>query len=72
MKKLTHFLGRSAFGVCAYLGKKIGLSTDVVRMHFIYASFATFGSPVIFYLIVAFWLNLRKYVRQSQPSTKLG
>jgi phage shock protein PspC (stress-responsive transcriptional regulator) len=70
MKQIPFMIGRSAFGVCSYLGKKMGLSTDVVRLHFIYASFATLGSPVIFYLIVAFWINIRKYINGSRTVVK--
>ncbi|MFT7588419.1 MAG: phage shock protein C, partial [Limisphaerales bacterium] len=27
--------------------------------------FLTFGSPVVFYLAIAFWLNLRAYIRKT-------
>jgi len=29
------------------------------------------GSPVIIYLIAAFWLNLRKYIRSNKTSWDL-
>jgi phage shock protein PspC (stress-responsive transcriptional regulator) len=70
MKQLPILLGRSAFGVCSYLGKKMGLSTDVVRLNFIYASFVTLGSPVIFYLVLAFWINIRKYIKGNRVTAK--
>jgi len=54
---------RHAFGVCSYLGDKMGLSHANVRMYFIYTSFITMGSPLIIYLFVAFWVNIRKYIR---------
>jgi len=57
---------RSAFGVCSYLGDKMGLASARVRMYFIYLSFATLGSPIIVYLFVAFWLNVKRYVKNSQ------
>ncbi len=57
---------RSAFGVCSYLGWKMGVATARVRMYFIYLSFVTFGSPIIFYLITAFWLNVKRYIQQQR------
>ena len=57
---------RSAFGVCSYLGDKMGLASARVRMYFIYLSFATLGSPIIIYLFVAFWLNVKRYIKNSR------
>jgi len=59
---------RSAFGVCSYLGEKLGISVSGVRMYFIYVTFVTMGSPIILYLIAAFWLNIRKYVKPTKIS----
>jgi phage shock protein PspC (stress-responsive transcriptional regulator) len=59
-----------AFGVCAYLGEKMGIAASRVRMYFIYVSFLTFGSPAILYFIIAFWLNVKRYVQQSTNSVK--
>lgn len=56
---------RSAFGVCSYLGSKMRLSSERVRIYFIYTSFVTMGSPIIIYLIVAFWLNIRRYLKRN-------
>ena len=56
---------RSAFGVCQYLGEKMRLSPAAVRKYFIYTSFIGMGSPLIVYLIVAFWVNLRRYIRRG-------
>lgn len=52
-----------SFGVCSYLAHKWGLSESKVRMYFVYTSFLSFGSPVIFYLATAFWINIKKYLR---------
>ncbi|MFM9949113.1 MAG: PspC family transcriptional regulator [Saprospiraceae bacterium] len=59
-------LERSAFGVCSYLGEKMGVASARVRMYFIYASFITLGSPFIIYLAIAFWLNIKRYVKQRR------
>lgn len=58
-------ISKSAYGVCTYIGEKVGIATSKVRLYFIYMSFLTFGSPIIVYLFVAFWLNVRKYIRNS-------
>jgi len=66
MNKLKHILERSLFGVCSYLGQKMGIASARVRLYFIYLSFVTLGSPVIFYLFVAFWLNVKKYIKKNK------
>ena len=66
MERLKYLLEKSAFGVCSYLGDKMGIASSRVRLYFIYLSFVTLGSPVIFYLFTAFWLNVRRYIRRSR------
>lgn len=56
---------RSAFGVCSMLGEKLGISTARIRIYFIYTSILALGSPIIFYLVLAFWINIKKFVRQQ-------
>ena len=68
MDKLRNSVERYAFGVCSYVGDKIGLSSNRVRLYFIYASFITFGSPIVVYLVLAFWINLKKYLQKSRHS----
>jgi phage shock protein PspC (stress-responsive transcriptional regulator) len=51
---------QSAFGVCNTLAQYIGIAPSRVRMYFIYLSFGTLGSPIVLYLFMAFWLNIRK------------
>lgn len=53
------------FGVCSYLGEKMGVASRRIRLYFLYATFLTFGSPVVLYLAFAFWLNLRSYIRHK-------
>ena len=48
------------------MGEKLGISTGRIRLYFIYTSCLTLGSPVIFYLIAAFWLNIKKYQQESR------
>lgn len=57
-----HFLEKSVFGVCQVLGEWLKINPARIRLFFIYASFITFGSPLGLYLIIAFWLNIKKYI----------
>jgi phage shock protein PspC (stress-responsive transcriptional regulator) len=59
------FFEARAFGVCTYLGERFNLSIHKVRNIFIYLSFLSFGSPVVVYMIVAFWLDLKSYIRRK-------
>lgn len=65
--KIQHFFESRAFGVCTHLGEKLGVATSSIRLFFIYASFITFGSPVIIYLSLAFIVNMRKHLRKRNP-----
>ncbi len=64
MRKVQGFFEKYAFGVCNRLGEKLGIATSGIRMFFIYASFLTFGSPVLIYLALAFIMNIRKHLRR--------
>lgn len=66
MNKLRQFIEWQAFGVCSAIGEKLGIATSRIRMWFIYISFLTVGSPVIVYMIMAFWLNIKKYILSAK------
>ena len=66
MNLLKVTVEKSVFGVCSYLAEKMGVRTGRVRLYFIYLTFATLGSPILIYLMTAFWLNLKKYIRNSK------
>jgi phage shock protein PspC (stress-responsive transcriptional regulator) len=59
---------QTAYGVCTKIGERIGLSTRRIRVFFIYTSFLTLGSPVIVYMILAFWINMKNYVREKRTA----
>lgn len=60
--KVKDFVEWKAFGVCSAIGEKLGIASSSIRLWFIYISFLTLGSPVILYMILAFWMNLKQYV----------
>jgi phage shock protein PspC (stress-responsive transcriptional regulator) len=62
MNQLKEYIEWQAFGVCSAVGEKMGIATSRIRMWFIYISFLTLGSPVIVYMIAAFWLNMKRYI----------
>jgi len=66
MKKIQNYLETQTFGVCTRLGEKLDIPISSIRIFFIYASFLTFGSPVIIYLGLAWIINLRKHWRRSR------
>ena len=59
---LIKYIERYAFGICSLLGEKFGIRASTIRLYFIYVSFFTFGSPVVLYLAIAFWLNIKHYM----------
>jgi phage shock protein PspC (stress-responsive transcriptional regulator) len=66
MNKLREFIEVQAFGVCTAIGEKLGIATERIRMWFIYISFLTMGSPVIIYMILAFWMNIKRYILSAK------
>jgi len=68
MNKLRNLFELSVFGVCSHIGKKLGIASSSIRKYFIYLSFFTFGSPVILYLVFAFWLDISKHSRRSRSA----
>lgn len=67
--RLRFFVENQIFGVCTRLGEKLNFSVSSIRLYFIYASFLTFGSPIIIYLVLAFWMELRKHWRRHSSPT---
>ena len=66
MRKIQYFFEKQAFGVCTKLGDTMDIPTATIRLYFIYASFLTFGSPVLIYLGIAFWMNFKQHLRKSK------
>ncbi len=63
INKIQTYFERQAFGVCAWWGEKLQLKSSRIRMSFIYLSFLTFGSPIFIYLIMAFILEHKEYIK---------
>lgn len=72
-QKLTLFFEMRSFGVCEWWARKLGIQTDRVRVGFVYASFFTFGSPLIVYLIMAWILENKHYfkLQREKPKTSI-
>ncbi|MCA0383092.1 MULTISPECIES: PspC domain-containing protein [Phnomibacter] len=66
MNKLRSLVEYNLFGVCSYLGEKFNIASSKIRLYFIYLSFLTFGSPVIFYFFLVFWMNMRRYMQNMK------
>ena len=60
--QFKNFVEWKAFGVCAAIGEKLGVASSRIRLWFIYISFLTMGSPIIIYMILAFWMNMKRYI----------
>jgi phage shock protein C len=69
MNKLRYYVENQIFGVCAKLGEKLNFPASTIRKYFIYATFMTFGSPIILYLVLAFWMDIRQHWRKSNSPT---
>lgn len=52
------------FGLCSWLGEKLGIRATTIRMYFIYLTFFTFGSPIVIYLFGSFLLEHKQYFKK--------
>ena len=68
LNSIKDFFEKQAFGVCAFLGERLQMRSSVIRLFFIYASFLTIGSPIIIYMILAFWIKMKTYVKSKRTS----
>ena len=68
IQDIKDYFEKQAFGVCTWLGDKLEMPSSVIRLFFIYTSFLTAGSPLIIYMVLAFWLKLKNYVRSKRSS----
>ena len=68
MRAIKYQIERSVFGVCTLLGERMGIPTRRIRLFFIYTSCLTLGSPVLFYLIMAFWMRMKSYISEKKNS----
>ena len=66
IKQIQNFFEKHAFGVCTFLGEKLGIASSSIRLFFIYISFLTLGSPIVIYLSMAFILDMRRHLRKRR------
>lgn len=69
-KKVVSLLEFQLFGVCSWMGEKLGIKATSIRLYFIYLSFFTFGSPIIVYFISSFILEHRHYFKPTVQSKR--
>lgn len=65
--KWRDLLEKQAFGVCSAISDHFGLAVDKIRIYFVYLSLITFGSPIVIYLFLAFWLRWKQYLQGRRP-----
>lgn len=66
MNKLRSFVEWNAFGVCSSIGEKLSIAPSRIRQYFIYTSVVTMGSPIIVYMILAFFKNIKGFIKSSK------
>ena len=65
---IRKYFEHRGFEVCTRTGERMGIAPGVVRKYFIYTSFLTFGSPVLIYMILAFWIQIKDHLRSRKHS----
>ena len=66
MNRFKDFIEWKVYGVCARIGEVLGIPAITIRKYFIYISFITMGSPVIIYVFLAFWMNVKHYILNAR------
>ena len=63
LQAVTRLIEQSTFGVCSRIGEKLGIASSSIRKYFIYASCFTFGSPIVVYFALLFWMNIKRHMK---------
>lgn len=71
IERIRNYCEIIGYDVCSRMGDRLGIQPEIVRLYFIYISFLTFGSPLIIYLFLAFWLRFKDYVIKSKRPSVL-
>lgn len=65
---IRDFCERRGYEVCSRMGDRMGIRPSVIRLYFIYISFLAFGSPILIYMFLAFWIRIKDYVQSPRRS----
>ncbi|MGB8704156.1 MAG: PspC domain-containing protein [Gillisia sp.] len=65
---IRHFFERHGFYVSSRLAEKLGIRARIIRLFFIYLSFATLGVGFALYLTLAFWLRIKDMIYTKRTS----
>ena len=68
MVLLKIWIEKNAFQFFTNLGEVLGLASSRVRLFFLYTAFLTATSPLILKLILYFWFNMKRYIRERRQS----
>ncbi|MFN8298686.1 MAG: PspC family transcriptional regulator [Chitinophagales bacterium] len=63
VETIKYLVEQNLFGVCERIGERLKMPAKDIRLFFIYASCMTIGSPFIVYMVLAFWMKMKDYVR---------
>ncbi|WP_432714417.1 PspC domain-containing protein [Pedobacter sp.] len=63
-QQVVTYFEKQSFGVCTYLAERLGMSISRIRLFFIYSSFLAVGFPIIFYVLAALVLDVRRYIKR--------
>lgn len=63
-QRIITYFEQQSYGVCTYLAERLGMSINKIRLFFIYSSFLAVGFPIIFYMLAAFVLDVRHYIKK--------
>lgn len=63
-QRIVTYFEKQSFGVCTYIAERFQISTSKIRLFFIYSSFLAVGFPIIFYVMAAFVLDVRHYIKR--------
>ncbi len=63
-QRIVTFFEKQSFGVCTYLALRLNMSISKIRLFFIYSSFLAVGFPIVFYVLAALVLDVRRYMKK--------
>jgi phage shock protein PspC (stress-responsive transcriptional regulator) len=70
IERILNNFEKRAYGVCDWLGAKLGIKPSSIRLFFIYFSFVTLGSPILIYLIMVFVHEHKEFFKFKKKKRK--
>lgn len=66
--RFLYYFQKRGYYVCQRIADRLGIRAKVVRISFMYLTFATLGFGFALYLFIAFWMRIKDLIYTKRSS----